>query len=65
MVDCMVLLFALLIFSPELSRQDRQTNKPDLNVLKLLYNDWLQNTFCDNFRLEKKNIVCVVLRNEL
>lgn len=36
MVDCMVLLLALLIFSPELSRQDRQTNKPDLNVLKLL-----------------------------
>lgn len=65
MDHCMVLLLALLIFSPELSRQDRQTNKPDLNVLKLLYNGWLQNTFCDSFRLEKKNISCVVLRNEL
>lgn len=56
MVDSMVLLLALFIFSPELSRQDRQTNTPDLNVLKLLYNDWLQNTIGYSFRLLKKNI---------
>lgn len=65
MVDWMVLLLALLIFSPEPSRQGRQTNKPDFNVLKLSYNDWLQNKFCESFRLERKNMLCVVLRNDL